>query len=228
MLLVAGLVGLAAAVAGVGLSTLRPGLATGPLVVLAAAVICLVSFLVAPERGWLARRLSEAGRRRQWTRGRVLEECLELGGDEAATAFEPAVVLDRAAGDAGPLRRAAGRAWEELVRDGSLELATLRPVDGLLAGAEAAGRAELPQPGRDRWRLSAAGIAQARERRRRIEAWRGVLDAAVENGRDALTLDLPAPEEVIDPALLASAAVVSGAFSAAAGPRMPQPGEASR
>jgi manganese/zinc/iron transport system permease protein len=205
MLLVAGLVGLAAAVTGVAVSTLRPGLATGPLVVLAAAAICLVSFLAAPERGWLARRLREAGRQRQWTRGRVLAECLELGGDEAATAFAPMVVLDRAAGDAGPLRRAAGRAWEELVCDGSLELVT-RSHPGP------------PQPGRGRWRLSTTGLAQARERRRRIEAWRSVLDAAVENGRDSLTLDLPAPEAVLDPAVLA----------AAAAPRMQPPGEAAR
>jgi manganese/zinc/iron transport system permease protein len=56
MLLLAGLFGLAAAVAGVLASTLRPGLATGPLVVLTAAAICVVSFAVAPERGWLWRR----------------------------------------------------------------------------------------------------------------------------------------------------------------------------
>jgi manganese/zinc/iron transport system permease protein len=228
MLLVAGLVGLAAAVAGVGLSTLRPGLATGPLVVLAAAAICLVSFLVAPERGWLARRLREAGRQRQWTRGRLLEECLAIGGDAAATPLDPAVVLDRAAGDAGPLRRAAGRAWEELVRDGSLELAGIGAGGGRRSGAAAVGGAGPPQPGRDRWRLSAAGIAQASERRRRIEAWRGVLDAAVENGRDSLTLDLPAPEAVLDPAVLAAAALAPGGVSAAAAPRMQPPREAGR
>jgi hypothetical protein len=197
-------------------------------VVLAAAVICLVSFLVAPERGWLARRLREAGRQRQWTRGRLLEECLAIGGDAAATPLDPAVVLDRAAGDAGPLRRAAGRAWEELVRDGSLELAGNVAGGGRRSGAAAVGGAGPPQPGRDRWRLSAAGIAQASERRRRIEAWRGVLDAAVENGRDSLTLDLPAPEAVLDPAVLAAAALAPGGVSAAAAPRMQPPREAGR
>lgn len=188
MLLLAGLFGLAAAVAGVVVSTLRPGLSTGPLVVLAAAAICFVSFLVAPERGWLARRMGEADRRRRWTRGRLLEESLRLGGDEATTEFERPVVIDRAAGDAGPLRRAAGRAWEQLVREGVLERAAS-----------------------DRWRLSSAGLGQARDRRRRIEAWRQVLDAAVENGRDAFTLDLPAPEEVLE----------ATERLAAAGPRRP-------
>lgn len=208
MLLAAGLVGLVAAVAGVALSTLRPGLATGPLVVLAAAAICLVSFLVAPERGWLARRVAATGRRRQWTRGRVLEECLALGGDAAAAPLDPAVVLDRAAGDAGDLRRAAVRAWDELVRDGSLELVP-------------------PQSGRDRWRLSTAGLAQACERRRRIEAWQRVLDAAVETGRDALTLDLPPPEQVIDPALVAAVGAGSAAARGSGSSRL-QAGEAPR
>lgn len=205
MLLLAGLFGLAAAVAGVVVSTLRPGLATGPLVVLAAATICLVSFAVAPERGWLARRLREADQRRRWTRGRVLEECLELGDSAAAAGFEQAVVIDRAAGDARPLRREAARAWEQLVRDGSLERAMLQTATGD-RGHGAPGRGARPEAGRDRWRLSRDGLAQARERRRRIEAWRDLLDAAVENGRDALTLDLPAPEEVLDAAALTSIA----------------------
>lgn len=55
MLALAGVFGLVAAVAGVLGSTARPGLATGPLVVLAAAAICVVSFLVAPRRGVIAR-----------------------------------------------------------------------------------------------------------------------------------------------------------------------------
>jgi manganese/zinc/iron transport system permease protein len=45
MFLLAGLFGLAAAVAGVAASSLQPGLPTGPAVVLAAAALCLVSFL---------------------------------------------------------------------------------------------------------------------------------------------------------------------------------------
>ncbi len=56
MLVLAGIFGLLAAVIGVLGSAAVPRLATGPLVVLAAAAICGVSFLVAPERGLLARR----------------------------------------------------------------------------------------------------------------------------------------------------------------------------
>jgi len=50
MLGLAGLIGLAAAVAGALVSAARPGLATGPLVVLAAAVLFAVSLVLAPRR----------------------------------------------------------------------------------------------------------------------------------------------------------------------------------
>ena len=60
LVVLAGLIGLAAAVAGVAISAARPGLATGPLVVLAAAAVFVVSFLAAPQRGWIARRASIA------------------------------------------------------------------------------------------------------------------------------------------------------------------------
>jgi manganese/zinc/iron transport system permease protein len=55
MLLLSGLFGLVSAVFGVAVSAVVPRLATGPLVVLAAAFIFACSFLVAPDRGWWAR-----------------------------------------------------------------------------------------------------------------------------------------------------------------------------
>ena len=60
LVLLSGLIGLAAAVAGVVASAARPGLATGPLVVIAAAVAFAASFLAAPRRGWIARRMEAA------------------------------------------------------------------------------------------------------------------------------------------------------------------------
>ncbi|MFM8413906.1 MAG: metal ABC transporter permease, partial [Planctomycetota bacterium] len=194
MLVLAGVFGLVAAVAGVAASTLRPGLATGPLVVLAAAAICLVSFVAAPERGWLARRWQEAARARLWARGRVLEECLSLAGGEPAGAFEAADVQGRAGGDGRSLRREVRRAWEQMVREGVIEPAA-RSEPGTGAG-------RFPTRGRGRWRLSGTGRAEAAERQRRVAAWRAVLDAGAESGRDALTLDLPAPEDVLDAGLV--------------------------
>jgi manganese/zinc/iron transport system permease protein len=55
MLLLSGVFGLVSALFGVAVSAVVPRLATGPLVVLAAAFLFAVSFVVAPERGWWAR-----------------------------------------------------------------------------------------------------------------------------------------------------------------------------
>ena len=56
LLLLGGTFGLVAAVVGVAVSAVVPRMPTGPLVVLAAAAICIVSLVIAPRRGWLARR----------------------------------------------------------------------------------------------------------------------------------------------------------------------------
>lgn len=189
MLVLAGAFGLIAAVAGVVVSTLRPGLATGPLVVLAAAAICLVSFAAAPERGWLARRWREAASARSWARGRVLEECLALAERDAAGAFDPRAVHARAGGDAPAVRREVRRAWNRLAGE--------RVIEPAAGGIDDGGAGPSPGPAGARWRLTAAGRAEAGERQRRIAAWRAVLDSGVESGRDALTLELPAPEDAL-------------------------------
>lgn len=72
MVVLSGLIGLVAAVAGVAASATRPGLATGPLVVIAAAVVFAVSFFCAPHRGWIARRAEASqGMASQWSDGEV-------------------------------------------------------------------------------------------------------------------------------------------------------------
>jgi manganese/zinc/iron transport system permease protein len=65
MLVLSGVFGLASALFGVAVSAVVPRLATGPLVVLAAAFIFAVSFVVAPERGWLARHRRQLSHQKQ-------------------------------------------------------------------------------------------------------------------------------------------------------------------
>ncbi len=208
MLPLAGLIGLAAAVAGVAASAARPGLSTGPLVVLSAAAICAVSFLIAPQRGWIARRWSAAVLENQWSRGRVLEVCLQLSGPDGRDGVDPTAVMLRAAGDSWAGRRTASRAWQSLARDGLI----LPGGSGLKPRRGDAG---------NRWQLSNAGMAMAWERRRRIEAWNHVLDEAVESGRDWLTLDLPDPVDVLGSAV-APATSVRRAPLPVATPRVPE------
>ncbi|MFM1904864.1 MAG: hypothetical protein RLZZ440_2764 [Planctomycetota bacterium] len=77
LLLAAGLIGLASAVTGVAVTAGRPGLATGPVIVLAAAAICGLSFLIAPRRGVIAAWLARSSRERRWARGVLLPHELE-------------------------------------------------------------------------------------------------------------------------------------------------------
>jgi len=191
MFLLAGTIGLAAAVAGVAASTLRPGLATGPLVVLSAAAICAVSVVFAPRRGWLGRRWREATLAGRWARGRLLEECLALA-DGGGGAFDSRLVRDRAGGDTAAARRRLRRAWDGLVWQ-----AAVQPAAGGL------------------WMLSSAGLAEARERHRRIAAWRAVLDAGLEGARDRFSLDLPPPDD--PPATGAQSGSAPAAFPAGGG-----------
>jgi hypothetical protein len=80
LLLLAGAIGLVAALAGVTASAFVPRLPTGPLVVLAAAAICGLSLLAAPGRGLVARRLEQAAVARRATRGMVLDACRRAAG----------------------------------------------------------------------------------------------------------------------------------------------------
>jgi manganese/zinc/iron transport system permease protein len=82
MLLLGGAIGLAAALTGVVVSAGRPGLATGPLVVLAAALMFLVSFVAAPSRGWIARRLQQAQLARGWNPAADLPPGTVSGGPD--------------------------------------------------------------------------------------------------------------------------------------------------
>jgi manganese/zinc/iron transport system permease protein len=88
LLVMAGLIGLASAVTGVAVTAERPGLATGPVIVLAAAMICGLSFLVAPRRGVIAAWLARSSRERRWARGVLLPHELEsgLGGGDQSSA----------------------------------------------------------------------------------------------------------------------------------------------
>lgn len=170
MLLLAGGIGLVAALGGVAASGAVPRLPAGPTIVLVAAAMFAVSFFLAPGRGWLARRRQARGSASAWVEGRILSAAF------AATAVDPDATFDRATVEAraGLPAAAYGRGWERLVRRAAL----------------------LPLRGSDRWRLAAAGRCEAIERARRLAAWQSVLADRPDDARAFLTIDLPAPEAV--------------------------------
>jgi manganese/zinc/iron transport system permease protein len=176
LLLLAGGFGLVAALAGVAASAVVPKLPTGPLVVLVAAAICGVSLLAAPGRGLVARWLEQSAVRRRAVRGAMLDACRRAGGATGADAFERDPLVATVAGDGAAAVRAAGHAWDELVR---------QYLVAPLAGAE-------PAAG-GRWRLTTAGHAEAAVRMRRRAAWMQLLETAPDEVRRTLTIDLPEP-----------------------------------
>lgn len=79
MVLLAGLFGAMAGVAGALVSSLGRGLSTGPVIVLAASLIALVSLLLAPNRGVLAAWLRRRRQQRRLLAGQVLADLYRLG-----------------------------------------------------------------------------------------------------------------------------------------------------
>lgn len=175
----AGAIGGAAAVVGVAVTAMVPRVPTGPVIVLAAAAACLFSILASPRRGWLARCLRAGADRRGWAADLLLDDCLR-----AAEAGDGAFAIDDVR--AAACHRARQPAWRALVRTGAVEpaWATAAGPGGTVAGG--------------RWRLSAAGLARARLRRRRTLDWAQAFDRSPAAARAAFSLDLPECPVVID------------------------------
>jgi len=200
MLPLAGLFGLVAALSGVAVSSAVPRMPTGPLVVIAASVLLTVSLLIAPRRGGLARWLEARRTVAAWADGRLLEVALRLDGDGPFTREQ---LLARAPG------AAADSAFKRLVRSAALE-----PV--------------VTRGGTHAWRLAVWGRELAAERSRRVAAWTEVLEAAREDARGHLTIDVPSPEAILGAARMKaireSAAAERGADEARPGQPW-QPGQ---
>jgi len=177
MLVLAGVIGLGSALVGVTASAVVPRVATGPMVVLVAAAIFGLSFLFSPRRGWLARRRRERAVERSWNEGRTLSAALALAKVDPTGSFSrKEVALWLGGGDPR-----VARAWNALA---------LRQA--IVSTPEAGGAT------RARWRLTAEGRGEAGERQRRLAAWERVLAESPADARSFLTIDLPAPEEVLD------------------------------
>lgn len=194
MMILAGLIGLVSAVTGVAASAAMPRLATGPVIVLVAATIFGVSVVAAPKRGWLARSLQVRTAQRQWAEARLLASAARQSA-AGVDAWTRAALLATVA-DERPGRRLTD-AWDALIRT--------QAIVPVVRVGEPADEARA-------WRLSAEGRRRAVECLRRLVAWDDVLAAAPEDARAFLSLDLPAPEDVLDAARLAvvrAAAVAS-------------------
>jgi manganese/zinc/iron transport system permease protein len=87
MVLLSAAIGMASGIIGAMISALGPGLATGPLIVLAASAAVLVSLLIAPGRGIVWEALTRARERRNLRGRQVLATLLELAREHDDPAY---------------------------------------------------------------------------------------------------------------------------------------------
>ena len=207
MLVLAGCFGLVAGLVGVGLSAAVPRLSTGPVVVLVAAAIFVVSFYGSPSRGWLARWRRQRALAQGWAEGRIIEAALHAMQASSSGYFTRQSIESRLGTAVAPGRSstmASSRAWRGLLLRHAIEPAP---------ASEASALATQSSQGISLWRLTEQGKAEAVERARRLALWGDVLAVASGDARAFLTIDLPPPEAVLDAARLhaiRAAAAASG------------------
>jgi len=160
MVVLAGFFGALSGVMGTLLSLVGPRMSTGPLIVLSATSIFLVSLFLAPRRGLVAKALRQMRSRRQVARATVLRSIYELAEAEAnaSSGFT-----------ADELHRRKG-----LVVKDFREILTNLAQEGLLRSVG------------DRWALTAVGIVTAHRLVREQRLWEVFLMHESElDGRDS-------------------------------------------
>jgi len=177
MLALSGSFGVLAALVGVAVSASVPRMATGPLVVLAAATIFAASFIMAPGRGWWARVRRQRAVEQAWTRGRLLSAAAEAAAADGG--FSRRRLAEVAAVGTDAALRAFDAAFDALIRQ-----SLISPAADHGGGVA------------DRWRLTAVGQEAADERARRLSLWNDLIASAPAAARERLTIDLPDPQAV--------------------------------
>lgn len=202
MVLLAGGLGALSGVAGAALSALGPHLPTGPLIVLAATATLGVSLALAPRRGlvWAWWRLRS--HRRQVRRENLLADLYRLGepGRDWAQAHGPAALAGVRGLPVGQVRRTLG----QLRRRGWLE------------------------PAGRRWRLTGAGLTEARRVVRNHRLWELFLARRLDLASDHVHRDAEEMEHTLPPEVVAELDRLLGQpHTGTHGEPIPRPGERS-
>lgn len=147
MVLLSALLGALAGVAGGLVSALAPGLSTGPVIVLTATLIALISLLIAPHRGVLPQWWRQRRRRSHTSTDRILRTLYELAREHDDWRYR--------------VEQGAVDAYHGMVTEPQLTTLAER---GLVVPAQ-----HLPDEG-PHWQLTEAGVAHAAAREQRRAA----------------------------------------------------------
>lgn len=190
MVILAAVIGGVAGAGGTLLSTLAPRLSTGPLIVLCATALFLLSFILAPGRGLVAKLLRYLRLRRRVARENFLREIYELY--EVAVANP--LVADRETLERGVLLGEGRSASGERSR-------RLPPIARTL---EREGLLRLDPEGDSTYRctLTQAGLAAAWEIVRKHRLWETFLMHEAELGADHVDRDADDIEHFLTPEIV--------------------------
>jgi manganese/zinc/iron transport system permease protein len=176
---------------GAMLSALAPRMPTGPLIVLAATFMFVISLLFAPRRGVLARVWRLLLTRRMVQRENVLRDLFELTEES----LPQGVLVDGMA--AQHLAKFEGVMEDELWRKRGGSEAALRRT---LSDLKRSGWIEAVNSGR--WRLTQSGLREAYEVVRRHRLWEMFLMYETSLGEQSVDRDADAVEHFLPPEAL--------------------------
>lgn len=143
MVILSGLFGAAAGASGAVFSAAAEGLPTGPLIIVAASLIVIVSLLFAPERGLIWRWWNQRQDQQQFLSESLLADIYRLAEKHGSTTY----LVPH-----GMLTHLHGRAARKVLR----ELAAHRLLEKQATG----------------WRLTAQGVIQAEKVERNRQLWK--------------------------------------------------------
>ena len=176
MVLLSAILGMLASIVGSFVSYIAPGMPTGPWIVLAITLIAYGSFLLAPRRGLLAKRLHQRKHQQKTLVENILKLFYELGEQEGAYFCH--------------------RPTSELLvhRPMSLRL--------LMRGLKSLKRQGLVQQSSDQWQLTEVGKHLGEQIRQRHQLWELYLTRYLKIKPDHVHEDAESIEHVLTPTLV--------------------------
>ena len=176
MLLLAAILGIIAGLMGSFLSYTAPGMPTGPWIVMTITLIAYISFLFAPKKGFIARKLQQARHQQKTLAENILKLFYELG--IAQSEFF------------------TNRTIEELLMHRNM------PLKQLKKGLKALERQSLLQHKNNKWRLTGAGKNQGEQISERHQLWEFYLTHYLKIKPDHVHEDAESIEHILTPWLV--------------------------
>jgi manganese/zinc/iron transport system permease protein len=177
MMLIATVLGMLSALIGIFISYSGPGMPTGPWIVLAMSLIAYISFLFAPHKGLIARKLQQHKYKKKALRENILKIFYELG--KAESDFFKYKTIE------------------------TLLIHRLMPVKQLQKGLKDLTQQSLLQQKGEKWRLTGAGKNQGAQVSERHVLWEFYLKYYLRNKPDHVHEEAESIEHILTPGLVA-------------------------